>query len=542
MSGQTFREDLKEKAIRWLEENRGIVILFFVLPASLIFDLFVRVRIWVNRKFLEKSSTHENRVETIQQRVKVWNSTPSSDRKLLCTSRPNWQSLSTTFFDKTKCHQIPVDLHEILALDEKNLILHAEPNVTVAEACKYLVPKGYALAVTLEIGDATLGGLAFGVGMTTHSHKVGLYQETIVEYEVVTSKGDLLIVTGENEHSDLFYCLPWSHGTLGFLTSLKLKLIKVKPYVHMTYLPMRQEETLCRQMMKLSGAIDKDYQVADFLEATIYDKDKAVIMVANFAEVDTLKKWWKINDVTRWWKPWFYKYVETKFIGGGSEYIPLESYLLRHNRAIFWVVEDMIPFGNHWLFRLLFGWLLPPKPAFLKFTTTSAVREMTFAKQVFQDIVMPLETLDSQMAKAVELFERYPLLVYPCRIYDHQRGPQGQLRVPPKERLVPGTNYAMYNDLGVYGTPGQIKAKKFYNPSYAMREMEKFTREVGGYSFLYADIFMDEKEFNEMFDMELYEKVRKRYNCNEAFPRLYDKVKPEVDVIQISEEFAKKQK
>lgn len=30
------------------------------------------------------------------------------------------------------------------------------------------------MAVTLEIADATLGGLAFGVGMTTYSHKVPL--------------------------------------------------------------------------------------------------------------------------------------------------------------------------------------------------------------------------------------------------------------------------------------------------------------------------------------------------------------------------------
>ena len=37
---------------------------------------------------------------------------------------------------------------------------------------RYLVPKGYTLAVTLEIADATLGGLAMGVGMTTYSHKV----------------------------------------------------------------------------------------------------------------------------------------------------------------------------------------------------------------------------------------------------------------------------------------------------------------------------------------------------------------------------------
>ena len=34
-----------------------------------------------------------------------------------------------------------------------------------------------------------------------------------------------------------------------------------------------------------------------------------------------------------------------------------------------------------------------------------------------------------------------------------------------------------------------------------MRAMEKFTQEVGGYPFLYADIFMTRKEFEKMFDL-----------------------------------------
>jgi delta24-sterol reductase len=56
--------------------------------------------------------------------------------------------------------------------------------------------------------------------------------------------------------------------------------------------------------------------------------------------------------------------------GEGEEYIPLREYLLRHDKAIFWVIESMIPFGNHPLFLFLFGWMLPPKPAFMKLTTT----------------------------------------------------------------------------------------------------------------------------------------------------------------------------
>lgn len=63
--------------------------------------------------------------------------------------------------------------------------------------------------------------------------------------------------------------------------------------------------------------------------------------------------------------------------------------------------------------------------------------------------------------------------------------------------------------------------------------MEHFTREVGGYSFLYADTFMTEDEFSEMFDHTAYQRARERYGAEGAFPTLFEKTKPEVDVIAI---------
>jgi delta24-sterol reductase len=74
--------------------------------------------------------------------------------------------------EQDHCHKIPVALYNILSLDEKALTVRVEPMVSVSEITAYLIPKGYTLAVTLEIGDATVGGLAMGVGMTTHSHQV----------------------------------------------------------------------------------------------------------------------------------------------------------------------------------------------------------------------------------------------------------------------------------------------------------------------------------------------------------------------------------
>lgn len=38
--------------------------------------------------------------------------------------------------------------------------------------------------------------------------------------------------------------------------------------------------------------------------------------------------------------------------------------------------------------------------------------------------------------------------------------------------------------------------------------MEKYTRDVGGYQCLYADTFMSRAEFREMFNHELYDRMR----------------------------------
>lgn len=142
----------------------------------------------------------------------------------------------------------------------------------------------------------------------------------------------------------------------------------------MEYIPINGQKEYCDKIRELSGAMDKDkpvnevslnrltilrknfksmyLQTPDFVEATIFSKHEAVLMVGHFANVKNAEEEAHINHVARWYKPWFYKHVEG-FLNKppSQEFIPLREYLLRHNRAIFWVVESMIPFGNNPLFR-----------------------------------------------------------------------------------------------------------------------------------------------------------------------------------------------
>lgn len=246
------------------------------------------------------------------------------------------------------------------------------------------------------------------------------------------------------------------------MIALELKIIKVKPFVHMKYIPVKGKVQYCEMIRTLSGAYNKDAETPDYLEATVYSKNEAVIMVGNFADVKTSEEKAKVNHVTKWYKPWFYKHVETFLtVGKSEEYIPLREYLLRHDKAIFWVLESMIPFGNHPIFLFCLGWMLPPKPAFMKLTTTPVVRAMTFTKQVFQDIVLPINKLEEQIDVSERLFNTYPILIYPCRIYDHGKH-TGQLRPPRPDQMCPGTDWGMFNDLGVYGVPEVVKQRQRY--------------------------------------------------------------------------------
>lgn len=67
---------------------------------------------------------------------------------------------------------------------------------------------------------------------------------------------------------------------------------------------------------------------------------------------------------------------------------------------------------------------------------------MNFAElmQVFQDIVLPINQLEKQIDVSDEIFDAYPILVYPCRIYDHGQH-RGQLRPPRPDQMCPGTNW-----------------------------------------------------------------------------------------------------
>ncbi|CAG0890049.1 unnamed protein product [Cyprideis torosa] len=423
----------------------------------------------------------------------------------MCTARPGWQSMSFRVAKyKRRLTNIHINLVDILEVNAEEQWVRVEPLVTMGQLSASLDPLGWSLPIVPELDDLTVGGLVMGTGVETSSHKYGLFQHICVEYELVLADGSVATCS-KNEDPDLFYAVPWSYGTLGFLVSVKLKIIPSTRFVRLEYVPVKSTSDIVQKFQEAA-----EQKNADFVEGIMFSPTAGVIMKGqrtNIAEPG------KLNDIGRWYQPWFFKHVES-FVETDSsskdsrvEYIPSRSYFHRHSRSIFWELQDIVPFGNNLWFRLLCGWMVPPKISLLKLTQTSATKRLYEATHVIQDMLVPVDQLDAAIRCFHENARVYPVWLCPFNLPSEP----GMLSIPSEK---------MYVDIGLYGVPG-IES---YDARTSTRKLEEFVREVKGFQMLYADSYMTRDEFRTMFNHDLYDKVRKRLDCFHAFPEVYDKI------------------
>lgn len=480
---------------------------------------------------------HEVRVRRVVSEVRRYAEArrrgESWAQKPLRTDRKGAASLNTRMADKSRSQTVHMsDLTAVLDVDVERGTIRVEPFATVGDVARHLDEMGLQLESTIEMKDATLGGLVMALGMTTHSHVCGLVHDTVTAYEIVTANGDLVRATADNEHSDLFRALPWSHGTLGLLVALEMRIIPAPSHVRMVYRPFYSLDAYAAEYRRLAS----DPHPPHFVETIIFGKDRAVIMEGHLAEKSEVESArMPVNPVNRYYKPLFYRHVESMLeLGEGQsheELVPMYDYLMRHDRSMCMCLAQILPTANEPWFRYTMGWMLPPNTTFLKGTRPQSERENTIRKQVWQEFAFPAE----HFAEMVELVHReleiYPLLAYPCRVFD--RG--GMVRLPANRgRPHSGkTETETFLDLGIYGFPRAVKEGQERFPTVTkVRALERKARSLGGFLHTYCDVFSTEEEFEEMFDHSLWREMRRKYGAEGTFPTIYEKVKPEIDPLQ----------
>jgi len=494
-----------------LTHYRGLFATLVLLPVSALYGAYVSVRDRIAFSLKSAPAKHDQKVRRVIGQIEEWKRDGCPEK--LCTARSGWKSMSELVPKYKLSHRkIDVSLFDILEIDEERRLVRVEPLATMGQISRSLVPRGWTLPVVPELDDLTVGGLIMGFGVESSSHKYGLIQHVCESFDIVTAEGKLLQCS-PLENADLYYLIPWSHGTLGFLVAAQLKIIPARKYVRLRYRPVYSLD----DMVDVFEAESRDTEKNDFVEGLVYSRDSAVILCGTMT--DEAGADGAVNAIGRWYKPWFYKHAQTYLTEQkeGCEYVPLRDYFHRHTRSYFWAMEEIIAFGNHPLFRWLLGWALPPRIELLKYTETETTRRLRERHHVVQDMLMPIRYLANAIQYFDDHFDLYPLWLSPMAVYENDRR-LGFIHPFCGE----GDDMdELYVDIGAYGTP---KKENFDNAS-ALPSLEKFVLDHQGYQALYARTTLNRESFRTMFDHRDYDRLRERLpHCKQAFDEVYDKV------------------
>lgn len=149
----------------------------------------------------------------------------------MCTARPGYQTMSFRKpLYKSTMHQIECNLIDILEVDRERCVVRVEPLATMGQVSATLAKIGWTIAIVPELDDLTVGGLVMGTGVESSSHIYGLFQHICESYELILADGSL-VTCSRVDNPDLFYAVPWSYGTVGFLTSVEIKILPATKYV-----------------------------------------------------------------------------------------------------------------------------------------------------------------------------------------------------------------------------------------------------------------------------------------------------------------------
>jgi FAD/FMN-containing dehydrogenase len=377
---------------------------------------------------------------------------------------------------------------------------------TYADLCDATLPHGLMPLVVPQLKTITLGGAVTGLGIESTSLWHGLPHESVIEMQILTGDGRVVIATADNEHSDLYYGFPNSYGTLGYSLALTIELMPVKPYVHVRHFAFSDPERAMAAIAEI--ARDGSYQGhrADFLDGVAFSSSELYLTVGAFSD----KAPW-LSDYTG--QQVFYKSLRTS----REDFLTIKDYIWRWDTDWFWCSRA---FGvQQPAIRRLWPRKYRRSDVYRKIVAldqkyglTAAMYEKRGTPQrefVTQDVEIPVERGQDFLAWFGKTVGMTPIWLCPIRL----RGERTWMLYPMR----PGE---VYVNFGFWGTcalpPG--KTDGYYN-----RMVEEEVSSLGGHKSLYSTAFYSEEEFRARYNGAAYDKLKAEYDTHGRLLGLYDK-------------------
>lgn len=413
------------------------------------------------------------------------------------------KATSNLFRDRAPASGVRLDVrafNRVLDVDREACTIEVEGMATYEDIVRAGLEHGLIPCVVPQLKTITLGGAISGVGIESSSFRYGLVHETIAEMEVLLGDGSVVTCRPDNEHRALFYGLPNAYGTLGYMLRVRAAAIRVRPYVQLKHIRLRDAETLFAEIDRLCR------EPIDFLDGVVFGRDDYVLTVGRMVDAAPY-----LSDYT--YERIYYRSLRAR----SEDYLTIADYLWRWDTDWFWCSKNVG--AQHPLVRRLFGRRRLGSRTYTRImrwnTRVGLVRRLErllgyASESVIQDVDIPLprarEFLDFYL-------ENVPILpAWLCPIRAHRPD-----AVYPLYRLDPVTPYVNFGFWDVVRHRGE------HAPGHFNKLIEREVTALGGLKSLYSDSYFSEEQFWSSYDHRAYLALKARYDPHGRLGDLYRK-------------------
>ncbi len=363
------------------------------------------------------------------------------------------------------------------------------------------LPHGLMPYVVPQLKSITLGGAVTGLGIESTSFRHGLPHESVIEMEILTGDGRVVLARPDNEHASLFAAFPNSYGTLGYALRLKIELLPVKPYVRLRHLRFDDAEQAMESLVKECAN-----ESNDFVDGTVFGRDELYLTLAEFTDQAPSTSDYNGMNI-------YYRSLQSK----QTDYLTVADYLWRWDTDWFWCSRA---FGVQNRFvRALWPRRYRRSDTYHKIVAfdrrhrlTDRVRRMR-GQQPEEPVVQDVEVPVGHAAEFLDFFHREvgiaPVWLCPLRLRGSKTWP-----------LYPLEPESLYVNFGFWSS---VTLKPGMSPGYHNRLIEDEVTSLGGHKSLYSTVHYGRDEFWQLYHGEAYAPVKAAYDPGSRLPDLYTK-------------------
>ena len=360
--------------------------------------------------------------------------------------------------------------------------------------------------VVPQLRTITLGGAVTGLGIESTSFRNGLPHESVLEMDVFTGTGDVVTVTADNEHADLFRTFPNSYGSLGYATRLRIRLEPVPAYAALRHVRFHETDKLSAAIAEITERREWDGITVDAMDGVAFEPGEYYLTLATWTDEAPPSG---TSDYTG--QQIYFRSIQQR----ETDLLTMSDYLWRWDTDWFWCsgafgaqdprIRRFWP--RRWrrsdVYMRLLG--LDRRYGIADRLDRRAGRPQR--ERVIQDVEIPVERL----GEFLDWFDAEVGMrpVWLCPLVAREKWPSYPLE--------PGLTYV---NAGFWGT---VHVGPDAPDAPRNRAIEAKVHDLDGHKSLYSDAFYDKDTFDRLYDGPNLTAVKRRYDPDDRFISLYDK-------------------